>query len=426
MFSERALEFLKKHKMNSHLIDPAECSEAMLEDMKRGLAGEKSDMPMIPTYLSNDGVLPVGEPVIVIDAGGTNFRCGVLDFTDEGYEVSGLYKQKMPGIDAPCSWDGFVAFIVDKLQPILNKSDYIGFCFSFNADVTPDIDAKVIKIDKEVVITGSEGQLVGASINAELRRRGLAEKKIVILNDTAAVLLGGAALINKERFSGFIGQVSGTGTNTCTSLPVSAIGKLGLQGERGMLVNLESGSYRGIKGGDFDAVLDANSHDPNTKLFEKLTAGVYLGELGRLILHAAAEEGCLSEQAAKYALGITQLGTATINAWADGEEMECFGDDPEDANFVRTVSRELLKRSARCMSTNLIAIGRLLGEGKDPAKPICVLAEGSLVQKSTCYRNQLERMLDRYGAEKLGVHIYLNVGQETTLTGSAAASLLNA
>ena len=65
----------------------------------------------------------------------------------------------------------------------------------------------------------------------------------------------------------------------------------------------------------------------------------------------------------------------------------------------------------------------LTGEGKD--KPVCVCAEGSLVQKSRLYRPCLEKLLREEVAEKLGRHAVLQVSYETTLGGSAAAALLN-
>ena len=56
-------------------------------------------MPMIPTYIKNDGLIPKGVPAAVIDAGGTNFRSRLVTFTDEGYELSDVTKHKMPGTD---------------------------------------------------------------------------------------------------------------------------------------------------------------------------------------------------------------------------------------------------------------------------------------------------------------------------------------
>ncbi|MEI3101352.1 MAG: hypothetical protein V8T45_05995 [Oscillospiraceae bacterium] len=286
-----AHDFLAKHHMEPERIVPAELAGAMVEDMRRGLKGEKSSLPMIATYLSNDGTVPEGACAAVIDAGGTNFRSALVRFTRDGYQVEDLGRWKMPGIDKPCTWNEFIAFTADHIQHLMDRTDVIGFCFSYNAEITPDMDGKVKRIDKEVVISGCENQLVAASLKEELSRRGIEGKKIVILNDTAAALLGGTVTLDKSAYSGFIGQISGTGTNTCTSVPREMIEKLGLKGSRGMLVNLESGMYNGIESGDFDLLLDRESNNPGDKDFEKKTAGVYLGELCRLMLLAAGEEG---------------------------------------------------------------------------------------------------------------------------------------
>ena len=114
-------------------------------------------------------------------------------------------------------------------------------------------------------------------------------------------LLGGAAGLDKRAYSGFIGQVSGTGTNTCVSLPERLIGKLGSSEERGMIINMEAGLYTGIPRGSFDLMLDSASNNPGLKAFEKLTAGVYLGQLCRLMLIAAADEGLISRAAGEGA-----------------------------------------------------------------------------------------------------------------------------
>ena len=244
---DRVQDFLEAHDMEPERVDPKREAALMLEDMRRGLAGEKSDMPMIPTYLSNDAQLPLGRSVAVIDAGGTNFRSALVCFEEDGCHVSELSKCRMPGVGEPCTWEEFISFVADRIEPLMGRAESIGFCFSYSADITPDMDGRVIRIDKEVVVTGSEGKLIGASLRAELERRGITGKRVVILNDTVAVLLGGAAGLDKRAYSGFIGQVSGTGTNTCVSLPERLIGKLGSSEERGMIINMEAGLYTGIR-----------------------------------------------------------------------------------------------------------------------------------------------------------------------------------
>ena len=420
--NESARAFLEKHGMNPESVDPDVCIYRMLAEMRSGLQGGACSMDMIPTYLSNDGELHPGVSAAVIDAGGTNFRSALVRFEPTGCTVSDMIKRRMPGTEAPCTWEEFIRFTADAIEPLMDRADVIGFCFSYAATITPEMDGRVITIDKEVVVTGCEGQLIGASLLTELARRGIEGKRIVILNDTVAVLLGMAAGLDKSKYGGFIGQVSGTGTNTCVSLPVSAIGKLGLEGERGMIINLESGKYDGIKGGDFDRLLDERSHNPGQKHFEKLTAGVYLGEICHLMLNAAAEEGLLSAECAAKVRELPVFDSAVIDAWACGEGFDILGGNEEDHSFAQTLSLALFHRSARCMCVNLLALAELIG-GRE--KPICMLAEGSLVQKGRCYRPELERLLQLYGTEKRGIAFELHVGQETTLPGSAAAALLN-
>ncbi len=419
MKSEKAMGFLEAHGMSPELVQPACDASLMCEEMERGLAGLGGSLPMIPTYLSDSGSIPTGESVAVIDAGGTNFRCGLVSFTDAGCRVEELRKWKMPGIGKPATWEEFISFAADAIQPLLDRTDKIGFCFSYSADITPEMDGKVHRIDKEVVISGCEGKLVGASLLRELEQRGLSGKKIVILNDTVAVLLGGLASMGTGSGCA-VGQVSGTGTNTCCALPENRIGKLRRSGSRHMIVNLESGMYEGIAQGDFDRMLDAESNNPGLKRFEKLTAGVYLGELCRRMLLAAAEEELLGPDTAEKIRRIGWIDSSVIDAWSVGEDLERVSCGEEDASFVQTISTAMFERSARCMCVNLAAIALLSGE-----ESVRICAEGSLVQKGRVYRPFLEKLIREEIEEKLGKKVSFTVGSETTLPGSAAAALLN-
>ncbi len=416
------MDFLNQHGMPAERIDPILEADRMRDAMEEGLCRE-AILPMIPTYLQADETVPIGKSAIVIDAGGTNFRCGLISFTENGPVLSRVEKKMMPGIEKPASWEEFIRFVADAVEPLASDADDIGFCFSYSADITPEIDGQVIRIDKEVVITGSEGKLVGASLLEELERRGIRGKHCVILNDTAAVLLGGSASMDKSRVGGLIGQVSGTGTNTCCVLPLERIAKLGRTEKKRIIVNLESGMYDGLPRGDFDLELDRLSNNPGLKLLEKLTAGVYLGQLFRLILQAATEEGLVSARSWEAICACGAFNASKPDAWAVGEQLEAFASD-DDRAFIQTVAKELFHRSARAMCTNLLAILLLTGEGKDPEHPVVICAEGSLVEKGKCYRPALEELLARYSAE-LGRYVRLQIGKETTLPGAAAAALLN-
>ena len=421
MMKMKAEGFLTRHGMSPERIDPAAFAPKMAQSMAEGLEAEGCMLPMIPTYLKNSGAVPRGECAVVIDAGGTNFRCALARFTEAGCEISELRKTPMPGIGKSATWEEFISFVADAVMPFMDRADKIGFCFSYSADITPEIDGRVIRIDKEVVVTGSEGKLVGASLLEELERRGCRGKSVVILNDTAAVLLGVSATLDKEKYSGFIGQINGTGTNTCCIVPLEKIGKLHAEGPDGVIVNIESGLYDGFPRGDFDLELDCESNNPGSKHLEKMTSGVYLGALCRIMFRAAVNEGVLSDESGEEIEKRGDFDAATIDRWAGGEDLERFRE--EDAQFIREICLAVFERSARCMCVNLTAIALLTGEGTD--KPICVCAEGSLVQKSRHFRPMLERFLDEYARGVFGRTLEMTVGYETTLPGAAAAVLLN-
>ena len=151
MSSQAALDFLEKYGMSPERVSPARDAVPMAEEMERGLQGEASSFPMIPTYLSDEGEIPLGKPCVVIDAGGTNFRRALVRFTAEGVQVEQLAKWKMPGVGSPASWEDFIAFTADAIEPLMGEADSIGFCFSYQAEITPERDGRVFKIDKDTL-----------------------------------------------------------------------------------------------------------------------------------------------------------------------------------------------------------------------------------------------------------------------------------
>jgi len=157
---------------------------------------------------------------------------------------------------------------------------------------------------------------------------------------------------------------------------------------------------------------------------EKLTAGVYLGDLLCRMLSCAAQEGLFSAGSMEKLEALGKIDASYLDRWSCGEDLEQIAASPEDGLFVQSLCLDLFERSARCMCTNILAIQLLTGEGREEGRPFCVCAEGSLVQKGRKYRPILEELLREEG-RKLGLYAVLKVGEESTLPGSAAAALLN-
>ena len=409
------------------MLDPAfqirDCALSMCEEMRRGLNGEDSSYPMIPTYLRTSGKIAENRYTVVIDAGGTNFRCGLAHFEDGRCIIEHVMKTTMPGVLRPVSWKEFISFVADSIEDLVAYADLIGFCFSYSAEITPDVDGRVLYIDKEVSILGCEGKLIGKSLAEELARRGYPGKRVVILNDTAAVQLGGLAKHLQDGYTTCFGQVSGTGTNTCCPVRGHQIQKL-RDGAFDMIVNLECGSYDKLLGGVFDSELDRATHSPGSKHFEKLTAGVYLGELCHRTLIQAGTDGLLSAECTEKLRAAPRIGSSVIDAWAGGLGMGDFTELETDFSVISEISRFFFLRSAKLMCANLVAMAMLTDAGLHGDRAV-VFAEGSLVQKSRYYAPELRRLLQKHMCEEMGRDFTLVVEDGTTLPGAAAAALLN-
>ena len=420
--TELVRTFLTRYGMLDPDLNIRTLADQMKKEMERGLRGEQSSYPMIPTYLKTTGKIPEGQYVAVIDAGGTNFRSALAHFENGRCIEERVKKTGMPGIGRPATWAEFISFVADAIEDLMPLTDRIGFCFSYSAEITPEIDGRVVCIDKEVTITGCEGQLVGESLCAELARRGYPGKRAVILNDTAAVQLGGMAKHLNDGYAGCFGQVSGTGTNTCCTVPGEKIAKLGAAAHD-MIVNLECGMYDGLSQGRFDKQLDLQSHNPGQKRFEKMTAGVYLGEVCHLALRQAAEDGLFSGECAAKIKALPHVHSSAADEWACGKGMEALSANEQDAEIISEIAAFLFERSAKLMCANLTAMAELVDAGRNGKTAI--FAEGSLVQRNHIYRPALTALVEGELQNGLGRDVELVLEEDTTLPGAAAAALLN-
>jgi len=80
----RVKEFLSSQGMYHGDTSIQDICDAFLDEMEKGLTGKKSSLAMLPTYIGTERELPRDMPVIVLDAGGTNFRIAAVSFGQVG------------------------------------------------------------------------------------------------------------------------------------------------------------------------------------------------------------------------------------------------------------------------------------------------------------------------------------------------------
>ena len=446
--------FLEKHRMYPGDIDLEQICVAFENEMLKGLSSYKSDgsLLMLPTFIKAGDAIPTDEPVIVIDAGGTNLRTAVLHF-DKGMNcvMDEFNNYPMPGTGGEVSKEVFFETLYNYLDPILDRSDKIGFCFSYAVTIMPNRDGRVIELSKEVKVDGLVGEPVNENLLAVIRsHRPSSRHTIVQLNDTVSTLLGGKAANPGRVFDSYIGLILGTGTNTCYIENCANIKKLsevemtpGQASEyapgNSMLINIESGSFDKAPFGDIDAALDKKMKDPGRYRFEKAMSGGYQGTLMTEILKVAAEEGLFSPAAcARFAalpgLVSRDLDDFLFYPYGENPLAACAGTGAggggnataeEDALKLFYLTDALFERVAMFTAANVTSILRKTGKGKNPNLPVCVTADGSTFYRSKLVRSKLDHHIREFTNNQNGLYCDFIKAENGVLTGTAIAALQN-
>ncbi len=436
---KKAEKFLKSYGMDFQSIDLEENCEIFLKEMRNGLSGVDSSLKMIPTYISIEKDTPVQEPVIVMDAGGTNFRVAVVTFDNERRPVIEDFKlYAMPGTKGRITKDEFFRTIAGYMEPVLGKSNKIGFCFSYPTEILPNGDGRLIQFCKEVQVEGVEGELIGENLLKTIKEMGYKEdKKVVMLNDTVATLLGAKASFPDRVFDSYIGFILGTGTNTCYIEENRNIAKLQeiAAKEGSMLVNVESGAYGKAPMGQIDISMDLTTVNPGQYLFEKMIAGGYQGSLMLAVIKRAASEGLFHGDFAGKIQKLGELASKDIDdflnfPYSDQNPLArcCMDNSTQNTNTNCQILYHLIdgmmERAARLAAVNLASVVIKTGKGADPSLPVCITAEGTTFYKSKFVRSKLEAYLKGYLNDKKNLYYEFVKVENATLIGTAIAGLM--
>lgn len=381
-----------------------------------GLARDGQEIKALRTYLRPPDKLPGdGRRVAVVDIGGTNCRAAVLVNVGGDFElVAGPVSRPLPVRGAePLSSTELFDFQAALLAELVSEAGLpLGYCFSYPAEVQPDLDARLIRWTKGVAVPGVVGQLVGRELHAALDRRGIAPSGVVVLNDTVASLLG-AALTGEGPARLAIGLIAGTGTNMAGFFDAAHAPKLaGLTDA--MALNLESGNFCPPQDllTEADDEIDRGDR-PGSQRFEKAASGHYLPflfarDLSRLGLSRAPAND-------PQALDPHAIDPHAIDPHDGARPLAALIDDSRAPALARELARALFDRSADMVAAGLAAL-----LGHYPAGRVAIIAEGSFFWRTPGYAARVGRTLGSLsGAERFE----LQQREHTNLVGAACAAL---
>lgn len=423
-------EFLKSNGFEIPPADRQTMLAAMLSEMEKGLAGEESSLMMVPAYVGTEGHVKEGDSAAVLDAGGTNFRGALVSIPPK---IEDRQNRPMPGSTDAVNREDFYKAFAEEVKRILPKATAkkIGWCFSYPATVTPDLDAQLVRWTKNI----KAPEIVGDFVGSELAKR-LGGGKVAIVNDTVATLLAAKATEGDKMYSSYIGFILGTGTNCAYVEKRSAILKLPpeISREGTMIINAESGNFNKMPLSEFDKAVDAKSVQPHEGLLEKMIAGAYLGSIGLEIFKAAAKEGMFSPKAAGQIAGLGKLETMDLDNFTAhfvkegrANPLDAIFATPDDARMARRLALPVFERAAVLTAIHLAAFAIKSGEGEDPSRPIAINADGSTFYKTRAipFADTVKSELDNMLVKRRNIH-YTIIPQidDAPIVGAAIAAML--
>uniref|UniRef100_A0A674N0P7 Hexokinase-2 n=1 Tax=Takifugu rubripes TaxID=31033 RepID=A0A674N0P7_TAKRU len=265
--------------------------------MRAGLeAGLRNKGPsavkMLPSFVYRTPDGTERGKYLALDLGGTNFRALLVNFkrglqqnTRVNHKIYTIPLEIMQGTGEEL-FDHIAQCVSDFLDYMGMKNAHLpaGFTFSFPCEQTALDTGTLVSWTKGYKATDCEGHDVVEMLKEAIKRRNEFDLDIVaVVNDTVGTMMSCAY----EDPQCEIGLIAGTGTNVCY---MEEITKMCINTEWGGLG--DDGSLEDIIT-PYDAEVNRMSVNPGKQSFEKLTSGMYLGEIVRQVLLDLTSGGLL-------------------------------------------------------------------------------------------------------------------------------------
>ncbi|XP_027722962.1 hexokinase-3 isoform X1 [Vombatus ursinus] len=383
----------------------------MREAMVRGLQGEDSTLPMLPTYVCATPDGTERGDFLALDLGGTNFRVlwvkvgsrseGGVKITNQVFSIPESVTQGT----GQQLFDHIVDCIVDfqKEHGLSGQTLPLGFTFSFPCKQVGLDQGILLSWTKGFKASDCEGQDVVSLLRAAIRRRQGVELNVVaIVNDTVGTMMS----CGYEDPHCEVGLIVGTGTNACYMEELCNVSAV--PGDKGrMCINMEWGAF----GDDgllkelctpFDISVDKSSINPGKQRFEKLISGMYLGEIVRQILLHLTCLGvlfrgqvfqCLQTKDIFKTKFLSEIESSDLQRRQVRAILEKLGlpVSCDDALMVREVCQAVSQRAAKLCGAGVAAVVEKIRENRGLEElSVAVGVDGTLYKLHPHFSDQVK------------------------------------
>lgn len=409
------------HPLQSDLLT---LCQATMAQMRIGLYGGHSSLPMRSTHLAFPSPAPTAEAVTVALCTEQEVRTALIRFGPSGVSVVPGDSFPIPGADYPAPLQDLIFGAVALCEPFLKESKHLSLCFHWPLAYRPDGTIELPRPPDALRLTEWEGVSLRAAAEAALRELSLPACHIQVLSAVSAAQL--AAQQQRPGESRYLALHWGSSTNAGFSLPESVILKL-LSGKNTLrLLDCGLGGLTALPFGTIDLTADRDSLHPGEDLLNKMVSTQSLGELYRTCMIKATEKKLLSFMCGRDFLSLRKLSTEALLKLLDDpngdHQLAAFcRHEASDLAVAQSVGQAVVQRAARLLCSQVAALLLLGGAGQDPKAPALLALSGEAFAHPT-----LRHCLTQTMAEELprvfGLHCTPYENQTLLFEGAALAA----
>uniref|UniRef100_A0ACD5VPR9 Uncharacterized protein n=1 Tax=Avena sativa TaxID=4498 RepID=A0ACD5VPR9_AVESA len=401
----------------------------MADEMRAGL--EKEGGSRVKMLLSYVDKLPTGREEGLfygLDLGGTNFRVLRVKLGGNDKRIVNRESREVaiPTHLMSGSSTELFGFIASELATFVADEDKgnsfangnkreLGFTFSFPVRQHSISLGTLVKWTKAFCIEDAVGEDVVGKLQTAMEKQGLDIHVAALINDAVGTLAG-ARYYDEDVIAGVI---FGTGTNAAYVEKANAIpkweGELPKSGD--MVINMEWGNYYSchLPVSEYDQALDKESLNPGEQIYEKLTSGMYLGEIvRRVLLKLSLQSATFGEIDHTKLKTHFHLRTPHISAMHHDETpdlkivaekleetLEIAGTSLETRKMVVEIIDIIARRAARLAAAGLAGILKKLGrDGSIEKRRSVITIDGGMFEHYVKFRKCLETTLSELLGEE--------------------------
>ncbi|KAI9317975.1 hexokinase-domain-containing protein [Dichotomocladium elegans] len=381
---------------------------------------------MIPSYVTGR---PTGKETgdyLALDLGGTNLRVCLVTLKGNGSHEIEQAKFKVEDSLKTGDMVDLCDFIASSVDAFLQERPHLtgkhlelAYTFSFPILQTAINRGTLKQWTKGFSCKNAVEKDVAILLQEALSRRGLPVHIAAIVNDTVGTLLAHAYRHPETA----MGVIMGTGSNACYYEKIDKIQKWtrpeNIEDDE-MVVNMEWGAFdnerRVLPMTQYDNKLNRESRNVHQQLYEKMVAGMYLGEIARnamislidhMLLFSGESSPSMNTQWAFETAYLTQIECDTSKDLSRTRDiLENTMGIPlttlADRQIVKHVCGFVGRRAARLVACGLSGVLSHCGQ---IGQPTVVAIDGSLFEKYSHFeaytREAMEEMFGQASVEKI-------------------------